>query len=102
MAFCNKCGASNPPGSTFCYKCGSKMINEDYRPDPVRDQKAEQTFGPRAAGPIDPLTKRSYNVAKAKVPENSSMPIQKPQQKAPVQQRQLTPEEMVKRKELIR
>ncbi len=102
MAFCNKCGASNPPGSTFCYKCGSKLINEDYRPDPIKDQKADLTSRLRTAEPIDPLTKRSHDLAKAKVPERNSMPVQGPQQKAPVQQRQLTPEEMIKRKELMR
>lgn len=27
MVFCGKCGEENPEGATFCWKCGSKLIN---------------------------------------------------------------------------
>ena len=50
MTYCGKCGAENPDGNSFCYKCGARLEGSPYRSaSDVREIKVERPEPPKAA-----------------------------------------------------
>lgn len=50
MTYCGKCGAENPDGNGFCYKCGARLEGSPYRSvSDVREIKVERPEPPKAA-----------------------------------------------------
>lgn len=50
MTYCGKCGAENPDGNGFCYRCGARLEGSPYRSaSDVREIKVERPEPPKAA-----------------------------------------------------
>ena len=49
MTYCGKCGAENPDGNGFCYRCGARLEGSPYRSaSDVREIKVERPEPPKA------------------------------------------------------
>jgi uncharacterized membrane protein YvbJ len=54
MTYCGKCGKENPDGQSYCYKCGSPLINE---PTPgIVQSQGSKNISQKSYSKIVPLT----------------------------------------------